>query len=349
MKTLRLHLHTWGTKLRRTGGLFEVTNVTAKGKVVQTRTFAAAAVRSIQLNEGTTVSADAIRLALENDVDLIFQDRRGMPIGRVTSPRLGSTARTHRGQLRLAEHPEGLRRTRDWLVQKIDAQQEVLAAVPSRSQSVAFCKQLTKTQKQLDKQRRKLQRLDFTQSLADLRARTRGLEGTAARSYFAALGAAPPKPFRFARRSRRPAVDAFNAALNYGYGMLYGYVERSLLRAGLSPYIGFLHRDDYRYKALVYDFIEPYRPAVDATVLQCFRRGQLTADDFAPGVDSGGGILIGMAGRKRLADAVDKRLCVQTQSYRQQRHTLEHQLQLEAHTLATFCAEFVTDGAETTS
>jgi len=36
-----------------------------------------------------------------------------------------------------------------------------------------------------------------------------------------------------------PAKDEFNAMLNYGYGMLYGMIERSVVVAGLDPYIGF--------------------------------------------------------------------------------------------------------------
>ena len=39
------------------------------------------------------------------------------------------------------------------------------------------------------------------------------------------------------------ARDPFNAALNYGYGVLRSQVRQALLLAGLEPNAGFLHAD----------------------------------------------------------------------------------------------------------
>ena len=344
MKTFRLHLHTWGAKLRRREGMFEVTNVTAKGKVIQTRTFAAATVQSIQLNEGATLSADAVRLALEHDVDIIFQDRRGMPIGRIDSPLLGSTARVRRGQLRLADDVQGLVYCAEWLRAKIEAQRALLDGLAKKQRRSIGEATLAKTDKQLRKQFQRLSVVDWERPMSELQPHLRGLEGTAARAYFAVLGQAPPAAFRFMARSRRPATDAFNAALNYGYGMLYPYVERALLRAGLSPYIGFLHRDGYRFKALVYDFIEPYRPLIDGTVLNQFLQRRLTRTDFT--AVAGEGIRIGLDGRKQLAEAIDRQLCVRKRLYLGKKQTTENQLQLEAYRLARRCAELVANDAD---
>ncbi len=52
---------------------------------------------------------------------------------------------------------------------------------------------------------------------------------------------------------------------------MYARVEKSLMLAGLDPYVGFLHRDDYNYKSLVYDFIEPYRAWADKVVFTFFQ------------------------------------------------------------------------------
>ncbi len=40
--------------------------------------------------------------------------------------------------------------------------------------------------------------------------------------------------------------------------------------AGLDPYVGFLHRDDYNQKSMVFDFIEPYRIFVETAVFRLF-------------------------------------------------------------------------------
>ena len=41
--------------------------------------------------------------------------------------------------------------------------------------------------------------------------------------------------------------------------MLYSLVERACIVAGLDPFVGFLHTDNYNKKSLVFDLIEPFR------------------------------------------------------------------------------------------
>ena len=43
-----------------------------------------------------------------------------------------------------------------------------------------------------------------------------------------------------------------------------------LVIAGLDPYVGFMHRDDYNMKSMVFDFIEPYRTYADEVVFKLF-------------------------------------------------------------------------------
>jgi CRISPR-associated protein Cas1 len=70
-----------------------------------------------------------------------------------------------------------------------------------------------------------------------------------------------------------------NAFLNYGYGILYGKVEGALIKTGIDPYIGVLHRDDYNRPVLVYDVIELYRVWVDYVVYSLVIQNALT-DEF---------------------------------------------------------------------
>ncbi|PAW75412.1 MAG: hypothetical protein B9S33_21655 [Pedosphaera sp. Tous-C6FEB] len=54
-----------------------------------------------------------------------------------------------------------------------------------------------------------------------------------------------------------------NQMLNYGYAVLAALCHRSLVIHGLSPLLGVQHKPRYRAHPLVYDLMEPFRPAVD--------------------------------------------------------------------------------------
>lgn len=129
----------------------------------------------------------------------------------------------------------------------------------------------------------------------------RGLEGTAGRLYWQTLSELTPEPYRFSGRSFRPAVDAFNAFLNYGYGVLYSRVEKALMTAGLDPYVGFMHRDDYNQKSMVFDFIEPYRSLVDHVVFRLFSGKKINAAHYG---DLAGGITLEKPGKEILIEAL---------------------------------------------
>ena len=84
---------------------------------------------------------------------------------------------------------------------------------------------------------------------------------------------------RFKERSQHPAMDVTNAFLNYGYGILYGRIEGALIKAGIDPYVGVMHRDDYNRPVLVYDVIELYRIWVDYVVYTLLAQNVVT-DEF---------------------------------------------------------------------
>lgn len=90
-----------------------------------------------------------------------------------------------------------------------------------------------------------------------------------------------PEAFAFKGRSFRPAQDEYNAMLNYAYGILYSRIERALMLAGLDPFVGFMHRDDYNSKSLVFDFIEPYRIYADRFVFRLFTGKKINKNYFS--------------------------------------------------------------------
>jgi CRISPR-associated protein Cas1 len=61
----------------------------------------------------------------------------------------------------------------------------------------------------------------------------------------------------------RKKHNAPNEMLNYGYAVLAALCHRGLLIHGLSPLLGVKHTTRYHSDPLVYDMMEPYRPAVE--------------------------------------------------------------------------------------
>ena len=86
---------------------------------------------------------------------------------------------------------------------------------------------------------------------------------------------------KFEGRSQHPALDAFNCLLNYGYGILYGKIEGALIKAGIDPYVGVFHRDDYNRPVLVFDIIEIYRVWIDYVVINLANQHIINEDFFS--------------------------------------------------------------------
>jgi len=61
----------------------------------------------------------------------------------------------------------------------------------------------------------------------------------------------------------RKENTAPNQMLNYGYAVLSALCHRSLIIHGLLPQLGVHHKPRYRSDPLVYDLMEPFRPAVE--------------------------------------------------------------------------------------
>jgi len=87
------------------------------------------------------------------------------------------------------------------------------------------------------------------------------VEAQAARRYWAVLFDDPD----FQRRFEAPDQ---NRLLNYGYAVLRAIVSRAICAAGLHPSLGLHHHNRYDAFCLADDLMEPYRPMVDAAVVE---------------------------------------------------------------------------------
>ena len=137
----------------------------------------------------------------------------------------------------------------------------------------------------------------------------RGLEGAAAREYFAAfhaLLAQPAEGFLFTTRSRRPPRDPINALLSFVYTLVLHDVTAALEVHGLDPAVGFLHRDRPGRVGLALDLMEEFRSwLADRLVLTLINLRQVSSDEFTRGET--GGVTMSDNARKTVLVAYQKR------------------------------------------
>lgn len=338
---MQLHITTYGTYLHVKDAMFDIRRRGEDGRVVSVATYSAEKVTHILLATGTSLSTDAVRLAMHHNVDLVFIEQQGDPIGRVWHAKLGSTTKIRKRQLEVSLGAEGLRWTKSWLLAKLDNQLQLVKSLKKhRPQHADF----------LDDKIVRLETLSLSisavdaQTVAAVADTLRGLEGTAGRLYFETLSYVLPRDYQFNGRSSRPAQDAFNAFLNYAYGILYSRVEKTLMVAGLDPYVGFMHRDDYNQLSMVYDFIEPYRGWADEVVFRLFSGKKVNTRDpdrahvlAVSGNKNGiaaGGFSLNAEGKKLLVDALNEFLDNDPIRYRGRNLTRSHCIQLDAHNFA---------------
>ena len=112
-----------------------------------------------------------------------------------------------------------------------------------------------------------------------------GLEGMAAKAYFAAvpmlLVTQVPAEMRPSGRTKHPPRDRFNALLSFGYALLTSKVASAVQLVGFDHFIGYLHSSFYGRPSLALDLVEEFRPIiVDSVVLNMLNHRMFSTDDF---------------------------------------------------------------------
>ncbi|OJV38775.1 MAG: CRISPR-associated endonuclease Cas1 [Bacteroidales bacterium 36-12] len=269
---MELILNTFGTSLSRDNEAFQIVHKDGKQRVP------AQGIKSIQISRGAQITSDAVLLAIENEIEVLFMDKTGNPVGRIWSPKYGSVSTIRKGQLAFTFSKEALVWIKDLVRKKIENQQALLLMMKITDDVTN--NKVQRAIRRLEDYRSKISSLDG-EIVADIAPNIRGWEGIASNIYFEALNLFIPEQYRFTQRSQHPAMDIVNSMLNYGYGLLYARIEGILIRAGIDPYIGVLHRDDYNRPVLVYDVIELYRVWVDYVVVTLAAQEIITDDYYS--------------------------------------------------------------------
>lgn len=291
---MELILNTFGTSLSRDSEGFIISHKNGKQRIP------ADGIKSIQISRGAQITSDAVILAVEKEIEVLFMDKGGQPIGRIWSPKYGSVSTIRKGQLAFSFSKEAITWIKNIIRQKIENQQALLLMM--RKDDNATENKVQKAINRLEDYRTKIAGLEG-EIVADIAPNLRGWEGVASKIYFEALNLFIPEPLRFENRSQHPAMDIVNAMLNYGYGLLYGKIEGALIKAGIDPYIGIMHRDDYNRPVLVYDVIEIYRVWIDYVVYALVSQSSINDEYYS--VKEDGSYWLEPLGRRVLIQSVN--------------------------------------------
>lgn len=320
---MKLVVNSEGVYLTKVGECFCVKKDKTKQEI------AAKKVEQILITTAAAISTDAIELAVENNIDIVFLKKYGAPFGRVWHSKMGSISTIRKKQLDLDSNEMGTILIKEFLCQKMNNQVEFLnsLAMNRRDERKDNIKETTSKIKELIK---KIENIDNHTKISDIRNSLQGYEGTASRLYFGKLSELMPEKFKFNGRSKNPAKDEFNCMLNYGYGIMYSNVERACILAGLDPFIGIMHIDNYNRQAFVFDLIEMYRIYIDQIVFKLFSSKKIKKEYFDK-VE--GGLYLNKSGKEVLIGKYNEEMEKKI-TYKGRKIELQNIIQYDCHNIA---------------
>jgi CRISPR-associated protein Cas1 len=249
------------------------------------------------------ISPALLARAMERGIAVAYFSRSGRFIARVDGPLTGNVYLRRDQHLAAADPSKALSIARALLAGKIRNSRTVLLRGARDAHLPADRDELVAAARHLNASLRTLK------VAPDLDA-ARGIEGDAARVYFAAfpllLRPDLRASFPFDLRSRRPPRNALNALLSFLYAMLTHDCRGAAESVGLDPQVGLLHALRPGRPALALDLVEEFRAVLaDRTALTLINRGQLRARDFH--VSQGGAVQLMDDARKLVLSAWQER------------------------------------------
>ena len=223
----------------------------------------------------TDVTGSALRLIWRHTIQVIFLSPQGHELLGKVQPTGNSPNLIWLQHLAIMDPTIRLKLSQQLIYDKIEA-----AAVQTR-----YFQQQGKAANagELLKQFRKLQ--DSTQRTKTLDS-LRGVEGTAASTWFQLYATLVPSGWTFPGRKAHPATDPVNGLLSLGYTFLVTRCHVLLSASDLDPLVGFLHDIRPGRPSLACDLMEPFRISlVDRLVLNILATRRLSKDSFEQTAD----------------------------------------------------------------
>ncbi len=263
-----LHVVDRDARVKRSGLQLVVRN--PKG---EEKKFPGMDVGAVVLHGGAQITSQAIQFAVANDIAVHWMSGGGWYVGGVAPP--AGVQRRLRQYQALQDGELRLRLSRRLAEAKIENQLRFITR-QSRTRNAR-----DKVEKFLNAMRNQLREARCCMDADALR----GCEGIAARNYFSALSLLldpDEKSMAFSGRSRRPPRDGFNAALSFGYGLLYREVMAAIIAVGLDSTVGFFHVPRTAAHPLALDLMELFRTTVwDMPLVASVNRRQWTGEHLA--------------------------------------------------------------------
>lgn len=251
-----LHIATFGLMLSISKNKFVIKQY---GKVQNT--YPLDSIKRIILEgKGYSLSTDVIKVCADNGITIDLIDTKGNQYASLITYKSTISQTVHK-QATLLNTPMQLYLALEFIKGKAKNQ-------------INYLKYLDKYHKILESNISKMENiLLLGKSKATSINELMGYEGSISTLYWDSLKLILDIPFE--KRITQGAKDVVNSSLNYGYAILYGKVQHSLVHAGLSLNISFLHSLDTKKPTLTFDMIEEFRTfIVDRTIISMLNKDE---------------------------------------------------------------------------
>jgi len=266
--------------------------------------------RIIFEGKGFALSADVIAKCADNGITIDFINQKALPYASLITYN-AATTQTIVNQAKLLNSQKQLELAKAFIKGKAKNQ-------------INYIKYLNKYHQLLDKSIESMEKTAVKIKTAQSVDELMGVEGSISAAYWNALRLILQVPFE--KRVTQGAKDRVNAALNYAYAILYGKVQHSLVYAGLSLNISFLHALDNNKPTLTFDMIEEFRVfVVDRVIISMFNK------DEPIKLDSDG--LLTKKSRQLIARNIKEKLGSYTM-WKKESRKIENIIQTQAYQLA---------------
>ena len=227
------------------------------GKVI--KEIALNRIKTIQIfSRGVSISSDLIMACANRGIKIFFNDFNAFSA--THSLYEHKTAKVRKNQFNVCDSSKGIELARKLIIGKLKNQRATILYSSRniedkrKDEVVAF---FDKTIMQLKNKK------NISKSFI------LGCEGGCANSYFNYLKELNLLPDSFIFRTKRNSKEITNIALNYGYAILFNFIYKSCINAGLEPYSGVLHSSKSAKPSLVLDIMEEYRSfVVDRNIIK---------------------------------------------------------------------------------
>ena len=255
MITTDLLIDTYGTRIGSSGERIVLSFPNIKEK----KEYPIRRLDKIVILRPASLTTNAVQLALEHEVDIVYLGAFGKPIGRLFSSEPKGLASLRKSQLEISnDQTKSFELAKAFVTGKCTNQISYMRLMGYEYKK-DFSTELLQAQTMFDS-------IKFLPASEKSKEQLLGMEGYIADRYFSCL----KKLSKFGKRIPQ-GRDKYNSMLNYGYGILYNEVERMCLYVGLDPYLGLYHSERYGKPALVLDLVEEFRVSiVDMAIFPLF-------------------------------------------------------------------------------